>query len=450
MSTGKASTPPPAQQKDTTTPTATTESTTKPAPANQPTKHNIRRVGLLTAGGLAPCLSSAVGGLIERYTEVAPDIEIIAYRCGYRGVLVADRFAVGHTERQAAPLLHLRGGSPLGNSRVKLSNIKDCEQRGFVKKGEDPRKVAADQLVRDRIDVLHTIGGDDTNIAAADLSDYLKKNNYSLTVIGLPKTIDNDVFPIVQTLGAHTAAAEGAKFFRNVVSDHSATSRSLIVHEIMGRTCGWLTAATARRYMELLDQEQFAPVLNLSRAEFDVHAVFIPEIPFDVWAETKRLKKIMDSVGNVNIFVAEGAGAEAIAAELRAQGKKVPVDAFGHIKLDSINVGEWIGKKLAPGIGAKKMEVQKSGYYSRAAPANNEDLSLIKACVDTAVEAALAPVPISGVVGHDEDQGGRLRAIEFSRIKGGKPFDINTPWFIALLRRIGQPLPNVKQPKSKL
>ena len=73
-----------------------------------------------------------------------------------------------------------------------------------------------------------------------------------MQVIGLPKTIDNDVFPIHQTLGAWTAAEEGAKFFENVINENTTSDRQLIIHEIMGRNCGWLTAATAFEYRNRL------------------------------------------------------------------------------------------------------------------------------------------------------------------------------------------------------
>jgi pyrophosphate--fructose-6-phosphate 1-phosphotransferase len=81
--------------------------------------------------------------------------------------------------------------------------------------------------------------------------------------------------------------------------------------------------------------------------------------------------------------------------------------------------------------------VQKSGYFSRSAAANSDDLRLIKSCTDLAVECALRGE--SGVIGHDEEQGLRLRAIEFPRIKGGKAFDTDQEWFTALLDAIGQP-----------
>src|SRR5688572_6022008 len=165
-----------------------------------------KKVAILTAGGLAPCLSASIAGLIERYSQTAPEIEIICYRSGYKGLLLGDSLKVGASERTNAAVLRAHGGSPIGNSRVKLTNVKDCVKRGLVKEGQNPLQVAAEQLVRDGVDVLHTIGGDDTNTTAADLAAYLAKNNYQLTVIGLPKTIDNDVVPIRQSLGAWTAA----------------------------------------------------------------------------------------------------------------------------------------------------------------------------------------------------------------------------------------------------
>ena len=178
----------------------------------------VKKVAFLTAGGLAPCLSSSIAALIERYTEVAPEVELIAYTSGYKGLLLGESLPITDEIRQNAAVLYKHGGSPIGNSRVKLTNVKDCVKRGLVKEGENPLEVAANQLTKDNVDVLHTIGGDDTNTTAADLAAFLAHNNYELTVVGLPKTIDNDVIPIKQSLGAWTAAEEGAKYFANVVA----------------------------------------------------------------------------------------------------------------------------------------------------------------------------------------------------------------------------------------
>jgi pyrophosphate--fructose-6-phosphate 1-phosphotransferase len=374
----------------------------------------VKKVAMLTAGGLAPCLSSAIAGLVERYTEIAPDVEIICYRAGYKGLLLGDSFTVTQEMRDKIAVLYQHGGSPIGNSRVKLTNVKDCVKRGLVQEGQDPLKVAAEQLTADQVDVLHTIGGDDTNTTAADLAAYLKTNDYELTVVGLPKTIDNDVFPIKQSLGAWTAAEEGAQYFANVVAEHNANPRMLIVHEVMGRNCGWLTAYTASVYNDYLNEIDFLPQMGLTREVKDVHAIFIPEMEVDIQAEAQRLRALMDAQDCVNIFISEGAGVDTIVKEMEANGDEIPRDAFGHVKLDAVN----------------------PGYFSRAAASNDDDIELIKRCCNLAVDCALRGE--SGVIGEDEDQGDVLRAIEFERIAGGKPFDIDEPWFEELLKAIGQ------------
>lgn len=396
----------------------------------------ITTVAILTAGGLAPCLSSAVGGLIERYTKVAPEVRIIAYRNGYAGLLTGDFVEVTDKVRAVAGRLHAFGGSPIGNSRVKLTNVDDCVKRGFVQPGQDPLHVAAEQLSRDGVDILHTIGGDDTNGTAADLAAYLRGNAYPLTVVGLLKTIDNDVVPIRQALGAWTAAEQGAVYARNIIAEHSSNPRMLIVHEVMGRNCGWLTAATALAHHQWVQGARFAEWLENSAARWDVHAVLVPERPFDVVEEAKRLRTTMDEQDGVNLFISEGAGISEIVATMEAAGEEVSRDPFGHVQLDKINPGQWFAKQFAAELGADKVLVQKSGYFSRSAAANDADLALIRDCTTYAVDAALRGE--SGVVGQDQERGDELRVIEFERIAGGKAFDASVPWFTNLLRDLNQ------------
>jgi pyrophosphate--fructose-6-phosphate 1-phosphotransferase len=396
----------------------------------------VTTIAMLTAGGLAPCLSSAVGGLIERYSEVAPGARIIAYLNGYAGLLTGNSVEVTPDVRANAHRLHAFGGSPIGNSRVKLTNVKDCEKRGLIQAGQDPLHVAAEQLRRDGVDVLHTIGGDDTNGTAADLAAYLRSNGYELTVVGLPKTIDNDVIPIKQSLGAWTAAEQGALYARNIIAEHSTNPRMLVVHEVMGRNCGWLTAATALAHHQWVKGAKFAEWVENSAVRWDVHGIFIPERPFDIAEEAKRLRTIINEEDGVNLFISEGAGVAEIVTAMEAAGEEVPRDPFGHVQLDKINPGQWFAKQFAAELGAEKVLVQKSGYFSRSAAANEADLALIRQCTDYAVDAALRGE--SGVVGQDEERGDELRAIEFERIAGGKKFDASVPWFTDLLREIGQ------------
>ncbi|MCH8613808.1 pyrophosphate--fructose-6-phosphate 1-phosphotransferase [Arsenicicoccus dermatophilus] len=396
----------------------------------------IKRVAMLTAGGYAPCLSAAVGDLIERYTEVMPEVELIGYRHGYHGVLTGTYTVFDEETRRNAGLLRDFGGSPIGNSRVKLTNAKDLVARGLVKEGDNPLEVAANRLKEDGVDVLHTIGGDDTNTTAADLAAFLHEQGYELTVVGLPKTIDNDIVPIRQSLGAQTAAEQASIFAQNVIAEHGSNPRMLIVHEVMGRNCGWLTAAAAKHYMEWHGQQQWLPQAGLTPERWAIHGVYVPEVHVDLDREAERLKKVMDEIGNVNIFLSEGAGVDDIVTAMEAAGEEVQRDPFGHVKLDTINPGSYFASQFADKLQAEKKMVQKSGYFSRSAKANDTDLALIKQMCDVAVEAARAGTP--GVVGHDEERGDELRVIEFPRIAGHKAFDASQPWFQELLRQIGQ------------
>ena len=394
------------------------------------------KVAFLTSGGIAPCLSASIGGLIEKYNELDPNIEMVGYMHGYRGLLLGKSVIFSNEVKKNYQVLYDFGGSPIGNSRVKLTNVEDCIKKGFVKEGENPLDVAAKQLEKDEIDILHTIGGDDTNTMAAALAKHLENSGKPLTVVGLPKTVDNDVIPVKQTLGAWTAAEQGARFFQNIVNENTTSRRQLIIHEVMGRHCGWLTAGTALEYRKLLDKNEYLPELFVSKKRWDVHAVYIPEKNIDFKSESVRLREIMDENDCVNIFLSEGAGMDTIVREIESRGESVPRDAFGHVRLDDINPGQWFAKQFSEALDADKTLIQKSGYFARSARPGSRDLELIKESAFMAAELAINGQ--SGLVGLDENNSGNLGLIDLQLIKGGKEFDTSQPWFVELLKEIGQ------------
>jgi pyrophosphate--fructose-6-phosphate 1-phosphotransferase len=209
----------------------------------------------------------------------------------------------------------------------------------------------------------------------------------------------------------------------------------------MGRDSGYLTSATASQYRDLLKTQKFMS----TKAGFpfadatarDIHAIWIPELKLDLAKEGERLKKIMDTVGCVNVFFGEGTGVQEIIADMEGRGEVVARDAFGHVSLNKVNPGEYFSKHLATAIGAEKTLVQKSGYFARAAAANEFDRDLIGRCAEQGVASAIDG--ISGCMGEDEDKEGMpVRAIEFNRVKGGKHFDITQSWFQEMLKEIGQ------------
>ena len=207
------------------------------------------KVAFLTAGGIAPCLTASIVSLIKYYNSKSNDCEFSGYLNGFKGLLMGRSIKIPSNLSDYQNSLNAFGGSFIGNSRVKLSNVEDCRNNRYINHDQIPIEVAAKQLIKDNIDILHTIGGDDTNSTAAELVAYLNEHNYRLTVVGFPKTIDNDIFPITQTLGAYTAAEQAALFFKNIINENTTSSRQLIIHEVMGRNCGWLTAYSAYLYM---------------------------------------------------------------------------------------------------------------------------------------------------------------------------------------------------------
>ena len=394
------------------------------------------KIAFLTSGGLAPCLSASIGALVAEYSVIAPEAKHMGYLNGYRGLLLGQSIDFPDSVRQNSEVLMAFGGSPIGNSRVKLTNSDDCVSKGYIREGENPLEIAAEQLIKDDITILHTMGGDDTNTMAAALSAHLAEKGHDLTVVGLPKTVDNDVTPITQSLGAWTAAEQGAIFFENIANENTTSTRQLIIHEVMGRHCGWLTAATAREYRSRLGKRRFLPELLISRERWDVDAVYVPELTIDFSAEVERLRLTMDEKDGVNIFLSEGAGVKMIVAEMEAAGEDVPRDPFGHVRLDDIQPGQWFAKQFTEKLGAEKTLVQKSGYFARSAAPNDQDLELIRKTAKLVSQFGIEGN--SGVVGMDQDDGDKLGLISFDRIKGGKPFDTTVQWFVDMLNEIGQ------------
>ena len=142
----------------------------------------------------------------------------------------------------------------------------------------------------------------------------------------------------------------------------------------------------------------------------------------------------MDKHDCVNVFLSEGAGTDVIIKETEKNGVTVLRDAFGHVRLDDLNPGQWFAKQLGKRLNANKVLVQKSGYFGRSSKANQADLDLIFEVADHAVQSALKGK--NGVVGCDEDNDNTLSCIDFSRIKGGKPFDTTLDWYKDMIKEI--------------
>ena len=236
-------------------------------------------------------------------------------------------------------------------------------------------------------------------------------------------------------MGAYTAAEQTNIFFQNIVNENTTSSRQLIIHEIMGRNCGWLTAYSAYLYRQSLENKKFLPKLLLNKGKWDIHAIYIPEINYDFENEYLRLKKIMDMYDCVNIFFSEGAGLDMVVQDMINKNEEVDYDAFGHVRIDNINPGQWFAKIFKEKLSADKVLVQKSGYFARSSKPNTNDLKLIRDSAVFAVKSALNQN--NGVVGIREDTK-KISLINFEDIRGGKPFNVGLDWFNDLLKNIKQ------------
>ena len=151
---------------------------------------------------------------------------------------------------------------------------------------------------------------------------------------------------------------------------------------------------------------------NLSKKSWSIDAVLIPEISIDIEKESERLLRVMDKKDSVNIFLSEGAGMKSIIKDKELNGENVPIDAFGHPRLDDINPGAWFANRLKNTLKADKVLIQKSGYFARSAKPNSLDCKLIHDTAKIAVKCSMNKE--SGVVGMDQDKGGKLSCIDFN------------------------------------
>ena len=338
----------------------------------------VTTVAMLTAGGLAPCLSAAVGGLIERYTEVAPEVRIIGYLNGYAGLLTG----VGDSDQRGA------GSAPAGctlrrqparqqpgqaHQRRRLRQARTGQARARTRCRSRPSNSP-----RDGVDVLHTIGGDDTNTTAADLAAYLGSNGYQLTVVGLPKTVDNDVMPIRQSLGAWTRGRTGRDF--RPQHRRRALVQPAHAHRARGdgRNCGWLTAATALAHHQWVRRLEFAEGWRTTPAMGR---------PRRLCARTgdrhrrrgRPAAESMDRVSTVTLFVSEGPASARPSSRWRRPARMCRVTRSTTSR-STASTRAWFAKQFAAELGAEKTIVQKSGYFARSAAANEDDLALIRSC----------------------------------------------------------------------
>ncbi len=233
----------------------------------------MKRIGILTSGGDCPGLNAVIRGVAKASYDMMDDVEFVGIQEGYAGLIDGEYKKL---EKQDFSGILTLGGTILGTSRRPFKMMSVIED-------DNVDKVAA--MVKNyekmKLDCLLTLGGNGTHKTANLLS------NQGLNVIGLPKTIDNDIFGTDVTFGYHTAidiATECIDRLHTTAASHGRT----IVCEIMGNKAGWLTLS--------------------SGIAGGADVILLPEIPFDMEEVCERVQKRADEGKNFSIIaIAEGA-----------------------------------------------------------------------------------------------------------------------------------------------
>ncbi|RLG99409.1 6-phosphofructokinase, partial [Candidatus Bathyarchaeota archaeon] len=264
------------------------------------------KIGVLTGGGDAPGLNSAIRAVVKKSEKYG--YEVIGIRRGWAGLLNLDTVKLEY--ENIKDIIH-RGGTILKTSRTnpkKVPNGINIARQNFKKLG---------------LDALIAIGGDDTLSVAAALSEA------GLNVIGIPKTIDHDVPETEFTIGFDTAVNMAMRLIENLKDTAESHDRVFVV-EIMGRHAGWIAL--------------------YSGLAAGADLILIPEEPFSIKEVTEFVKKKISKEGgqSVLIVVAEGALIKDYEGPIT---KSTKVDQFGHVYLGGI--GEFLAEEINKATGAE-------------------------------------------------------------------------------------------------
>ncbi len=297
------------------------------------------RFGVLTGGGDCPGLNAAVRAVVRRAARAGH--ETLGFRDGWKGV--RDDLVTPLGLREVEGIL-ARGGTILGSSRT----------NPFAKE-EDAARVLATLSSRS-VDVLVAIGGDDTLSAALELSQRGRR------VVGVPKTMDNDVRGTDWTFGFHSASAVAVDALERL-RDTAGSHHRAIVLEVMGRHAGWVALATG--------------------LAGGADATLLPEEPYDEAALLERVRAAIRDRGHALVVASEGLD---LGPRRGATGAR---DEFGHELLGGRNVGAELAQRIEAATGVETRSAQ-IGHIQRGGPPDLFDRILATRLGAGAVDLALA------------------------------------------------------------
>ena len=308
------------------------------------------RAGIVTCGGLCPGLNNVIRSLFLELHYGYGIAEVIGFRGGYAGLEPASAMEPIILTHRLVDNIHRQGGTILSSSR------------GPVDIGK-----AVDNLITRGVNILFTVGGDGTQRGANALYQEARKRGHALSVVGVPKTIDNDVAFVSRTFGFFSAIEESARVLECAHTEARSVPGGIGVVKLMGRHAGFITAGAVI-------------------ASQDVNFALIPEVPFKLDAFLAALKQRMLTNTHAVIALAEGAGQDLLMSDGAAH------DASGNVKLKDI--GPFLCEQIKSHFAAEGIPVVlryfDPSYQVRSRPANCEDDLLCDLFARHAVHAALA------------------------------------------------------------
>ena len=316
------------------------------------------RAGIVTCGGLCPGLNDVIRGLTLELCQRYGVQHVYGFCNGFQGFIAKFRRSVIDLTPQSVSNINELGGTILGSSR-----------------GEQDPGAVVDCLEQMGINLLFVIGGDGTIKGAMSLVKEITARGDKIAVVGIPKTIDNDIMFIDQSFGFQTAFSEATKSLRAAHVESTGAPNGIGLVKLMGRHSGFIACYS-------------------SLAMSDVNFVLIPEVPFKLEGDCgllEVLRRRLERRGHAVVAVAEGAGQDLMEAEM-SEMPGGATDASGNKRL--VDVGPWLRSKITSYFRSINMELNLKyidpSYAIRSVPANPHDSVYCVRLAHSAVHAAMA------------------------------------------------------------
>jgi 6-phosphofructokinase 1 len=354
------------------------------------------RAGIVTCGGLCPGLNNVIRSLFLELHYNYGVAEVLGFRGGYSGLDPARGAEPAVITPAFIDGIHQKGGTILGSSRGPVDIAR-----------------AVDNLIARNVNILFTVGGDGTQRGGNELYQEARRRGYTLSVVGVPKTIDNDVGFVARTFGYASAVEEAARVLDCAHTEARSVPGGIGLVKLMGRHAGFITAGA-------------------TVASQDVNFALVPEVPFKLESFLVALKQRMLSKSHAVIAVAEGAGQDLLKACADER------DASGNVKLKDI--GPFLRERIEAFFKAEGIPVVMRyfdpSYQVRSRPANSADALLCDLFARHAVHAAMAG-KTGVVIGLHHD---RFIHVPIELLaQHTKRLDPGSGWWRAVLSATGQP-----------